>query len=99
MLHGPCHVMLPFTRLELMCMQVWWYIAGAVGGNLYMHDLANNSSHELEDARRDPPVSTMHHDPQGYVWLGYKGGLVRVWSDSRLAPVCLPLKCFHADVK
>ena len=80
-------------------MQVWWYIAGAVGGNLFMYDLGNSSSHELEDARKDPPVSTMHHDPQGYVWLGYKGGLVRVWSDSRLAPVCLPLKCFHADVK
>ncbi|KAL3162493.1 hypothetical protein ABBQ32_010154 [Trebouxia sp. C0010 RCD-2024] len=70
-----------------------------VGGNLYMYDLANSSSHELEEARRDPPVSTMHHDPEGYVWLGYKGGFVRVWSDSRLTPVCLPLKCFHADVK
>lgn len=64
-----------------------------------MHDFASSSSHELEEARKDPPVSTMHHDCHGHVWVGHKGGMLRVWSDSRLTPVCAPLRCFHAEVK
>ena len=80
-------------------MQVWWYVAGAVGGNLYMHNLATDAVIELEDARKEPPVSFMHHDGQGHVWLGHKGGMVRVWSESSLTPVTLPIKCFHADIR
>ena len=51
--------------------QVWWYIAGAVSGNLYTFDLATSGLQELEDARKDPPISTMHDDAQGHVWLGH----------------------------
>lgn len=80
-------------------MQVWWYIAGAVGGNLYKHDLACDSVVELEDARKEPPVSAMHHDAQGHVWVGHKGGMVRVWSERDLTPVTLPIKCFHAEIR
>ena len=80
-------------------LQVWWYVAGAVGGNLYMHDLAHNSVHELEEARKEPPISIMHHDAEGHVWLGHRGGVVRVWSDSGLTPVTVPMKCFHADIR
>lgn len=80
-------------------MQVWWYIAGAVGGNLYKHDLASDSVVELEDARKEPPVSAMHHDAQGHVWVGHKGGMVRVWSERDLTPVTLPIKCFHAEIR
>ena len=79
--------------------QVWWYIAGAVSGNLYTFDLATSGLQELEDARKDPPISTMHHDAQGHVWLGHKGGMVRVWSDNGLVPITAPLKCFHAEIR
>ncbi len=99
--------LLPACRVPAVCfcdiaednLQVWWYIAGAVGGNLYMHNLATDAVIELEDARREPPVSYMHHDGQGHVWLGHKGGMVRVWSESSLTPVTLPIKCFHAEIR
>ena len=64
-----------------------------------MHDLATSSVIELEDARKEPPVSTMHHDGQGHVWIGYKGGTVQVWSESSHTPVTTSLKCFHADIR
>ncbi|DBB01174.1 hypothetical protein WJX77_003342 [Trebouxia sp. C0004] len=91
----------PETSMHVGTMgHVWWYIAGAVGGgNLYMHNLATDAVIELEDARREPPVSFMHHDGQGHVWLGHKGGMVRVWSESSLTPVTLPIKCFHAEIR
>ncbi|DBA69568.1 TPA: hypothetical protein ACH3X2_012650 [Trebouxia sp. C0005] len=90
----------PETSMHVGTMgHVWWYIAGAVGGNLYMHNLATDAVTELEDARKEPPVSFMHHDGQGHVWLGHKGGMVRVWCESSLTPVTLPIKCFHAEIR
>ena len=64
-----------------------------------MHDLATSSVRELEDARKEPPVSTMHHDGQGHVWIGHKGGTVQVWSESSHTPVTTSSKCFHADIR
>ena len=64
-----------------------------------MHNLATDAVTELEDARKEPPVSFMHHDGQGHVWLGHKGGMVRVWCESSLTPVTLPIKCFHAEIR
>ncbi|KAL0047223.1 hypothetical protein WJX82_010034 [Trebouxia sp. C0006] len=90
----------PETSMHVGTMgHVWWYVAGAVGGNLYMHNLATDAVIELEDAQREPPVSFMHHDGQGHVWLGHKGGMVRVWSESSLTPVTQPIKCFHAEIR
>ena len=64
-----------------------------------MFNLATNTLTELEDGRKDPAVSTMHHDAQGHVWLGHKGGTVRVWSESSRVPITAPLKCFHAEIR
>lgn len=70
-----------------------------MGGNLYMHDLNEGSLQEIEEARKDPPLSVMHHDKQGHVWVGHKRGTLRVWSDTTYTPVSASMKCFHADVR
>lgn len=64
-----------------------------------MYNLNEGSVQEIEEARKEPPLSVMHHDGQGHVWVGHKRGTLRVWSDSKLTPICIPMKCFHADIR
>lgn len=64
-----------------------------------MYNLNEGTVREIEEARREPPLSVMHHDGQGRVWVGHKRGMLRVWSDSKHQPLCTPMKCFHADIR
>ena len=80
-------------------MQVWWYISGVYKGKLFVHDLATSFTQELTDYRSDAAVVCMHVSPSGFIWMGYKGGSVRVWSAATRSPICAPLRAFQSDIR
>ena len=80
-------------------LQVWCYVTTVTWGRLFMHDLATGAAVELEGARSEPAVLAIHQDNKGFIWLGHKGGLVRVWSEAARRPVCPVKKCFHSEIR
>lgn len=80
-------------------LQVWCYVTTVTWGRLFMHDLATGAAVELEGARSEPAVLAIHQDSKGFIWLGHKGGLVRVWSEAARRPVCPVKKCFHSEIR
>ena len=82
-----------------LALQVWWYISGVYKGKLFVHDLATSFTQELTDYRSDAAVVCMHVSPSGFIWMGYKGGSVRVWSAATRSPICAPLRAFQSDIR
>ena len=86
-------------RTPAALLQVWCYVTTVTWGRLFMHDLATGAAVELEGARSEPAVLAIHQDSKGFIWLGHKGGLVRVWSEAARRPVCPVKKCFHSEIR
>ena len=86
-------------RMPAALPQVWCYVTTVTWGRLFMHDLATGAAVELEGARSEPAVLAIHQDSKGFIWLGHKGGLVRVWSEAARRPVCPVKKCFHSEIR
>ena len=81
--------------------QIWWSLASSTGSKLFAHDLATTTTSELQSFQSGvvPAVTCMQVDTHGYVWLGFKGGMLQVWDADRRACLCRALDMAPADIR
>ncbi|KAL0038253.1 hypothetical protein WJX79_010194 [Trebouxia sp. C0005] len=81
--------------------QIWWCLTSSTGSKLFAHDLATTTTSELQSFQSGlvPAVTCMQLDSQGYVWMGFKGGMLQVWDADRRACLCQSLHMAPADVR
>lgn len=81
--------------------QIWWCLTSLSGSKLFAHDLATTTTSELQNFQNGtvPAVTSMQVDIQGYVWMGFKGGMLQVWDADRRACLCQGLDMAPADVR
>lgn len=87
------------TRHDACLLQVWWFISGIKKGKLFVHDLATCYTMEVPGYRSEAAIMCMHADGDGLIWMGYKGGYVRVWSAATRTPICPPTRATLSDVR
>lgn len=94
-----------FEGLNVQCVcvlaQIWWCLTSSTGSKLFAHDLATTTTSELPSFQSGlvPAVTCMQLDSQGYVWMGFKGGMLQVWDADRRACLCQSLHMAPADVR
>ncbi len=81
--------------------QIWWCLTSSTSSKLFAHDLATTTTSELQSFQSGlvPAVTCMQVDSQGYVWMGFKGGMLQVWDADRRACLCQGLHMAPADVR
>lgn len=81
--------------------QIWWCLTSSTTSKLFAHDLATTTTSELQSFQSGlvPAVTCMQVDSQGYVWMGFKGGMLQVWDADRRACLCQGLHMAPADVR
>lgn len=81
--------------------QIWWCLTSSTSSKLFAHDLATTTTSELQSFQSGtvPAVTCMQVDSQGYVWMGFKGGMLQVWDADRRACLCQGLDMAPADVR
>ena len=78
---------------------VWWFLGSFATGKVFVHDLASASTKELQAFQNGGAVSSMQVDSHGYVWMGFKGGVVQVWDAQTRSCLCETLSTSGADVR
>ncbi|DBB01412.1 TPA: hypothetical protein ACH3X1_000077 [Trebouxia sp. C0004] len=81
--------------------QIWWCLTSSTSSKLFAHDLATSITSKLQSFQSGalPAVTCMQVDSQGYVWMGFKGGMLQVWDADRRACLCQGLDMAPADVR
>ena len=81
--------------------QIWWCLTSSTSSKLFAHDLATTTTSELQSFQSGlvPAVTCMQVDSQGYVWMGFKGGMLQVWDADRRACLCQGLHMAPADIR
>ena len=91
-LSAPLYLPQPSTALHV---QVWWYVAGLLKGKVSVHDVATSRTVEVPMAM---PVSCLQLDSSHQIWIGYRGGTVRVYNEATCRPICSALRCCTSDI-
>lgn len=88
--HCTHHVQYRPDQTYQVLSQVWWCLTSLASSKIFAHDLATAVTSELQSVQGDKGavVSCMHMDAQGYVWMGFQGGVVQVWDADRRACLC-----------
>ena len=76
-------------------MQVWWYSASLLKGKLSVHDVATSRT---TDVPVTMPVSCLQLDALNNIWIGFRSGHLRVYSEASRRPICPSLRACQADI-
>ena len=77
--------------------QVWFYATSLIKGKVSVHDIATGRTMDVA-MPPTPAVTCLQLDTDNNIWVGYRGGSVRVYSEATRRPICSILRCCNADI-